>query len=142
MMVTPVHDRDWKEWSLDGETGQLKDIKDTFTDYLAPGFREYLGRGWCRLEMFLNANMPTTGSRKKLFAGKLRHVMEEKRRPHLLYGTREKDLDDEPHILRPLTDEEFEVFHPGHGMLFDQQDKEVIDAYVEELCKINTNLRV
>ena len=139
VMCVPVHDPHWREWSVGGH----HNIKDAFTDYSAKAFKEYLGRGWCRLEMFFNANVPLKAGRAKLFGGELKKIMmEEQRRPHLLFGTREKELDKMPIILRQLADEEFEKFHPGKGELFDKRDQIVINAYVEELFKINIKLMV
>jgi hypothetical protein len=143
MMVTPVIDKQWQNWSVDACSGEIKEIKDPFTDYKAPGFIEYLSRGWCRLEMFFNANMPVISQRRKYFGGKLGQFMDEKkRRPHLVFGTREQERGEAPLILRVLRDDEFKHYYPAHGLLFDKRDTSAIEAYVEELCKINTNLRV
>jgi hypothetical protein len=137
LMVTPVHDPHWQRWSAAGD-----EINDALTDYKAPGFLEYLGRGWCRLEMFFNANIPTKAGREKLFSSKLRHIMaEEKRRPHLLFGTRERDLCTFPIVIRALLDDEFEKFHPARGFFSDPRDAFVIEAYVKELLQINKGLR-
>jgi hypothetical protein len=147
MMVTPVHDNNWQEWSMlrdhVNKPIKIKEIKDAYEDYGAEPFAEYLARGWCRLEMFFNANMQLKAGREKLFGGKLKQVMEqEKRRPHLLFGTREKALNEMPIILRALRDEEFVKYHPGEGDVVKQDDKTVINTYVEELFKINAKLRV
>jgi hypothetical protein len=136
LMVTPVFDPDWKNWS-----SNLKEIKDAFTGYLAPGFVEYLGRAWCRLEMFFNSNVAINAGRSKLFGGRLRQFMlEEKRRPHLVFGTREQELGEMPLILRVLEDEEFSKYHPEKGSMFDKRDAVVIGAYVRELYKINSKV--
>jgi hypothetical protein len=143
MMLLPIVDSCPQSWSVDTHSGTVKEIKDAFSDYRAPAFIEYLERGWCRLEMFFNAHMPIISRRKKLFCGPLRRVMEEEgRRPHLLFGTREKERGEAPMILRALRDDEFSRFHPAHGDLHKVTDKEIIGAYVQQLCKININLRV
>jgi hypothetical protein len=147
-MVTPIHDPHWRKWSVQNKKDSLKDttyleIKDIFTDYLAPAFVEYLARGWCRLEMFFSANVPISKGRAKFFGGKLQVMMTaEKRRPHLVFGTREKDLNEMPLILRCLRDDEFDLYHPGKGHLTNKRDTFVIHAYVEELFKINSKLKV
>jgi hypothetical protein len=64
-----------------------------------------------------------------------------RRRPHLVYGTRELELGLEPPILRKLEDDEFGLYHPGRGYLFDHKDAAVIGGYVDELFQINANLR-
>jgi hypothetical protein len=64
-----------------------------------------------------------------------------RRRPHLIYGTRELQLGLEPPILRKLEDDEFGLYHPGRGYLFDHKDAAVIGGYVDELFQINANLR-
>ena len=137
-MVTPVYDPHWKAWA-----STVEQVTDAFSDYLAPAFVEYLGRGWCRLEMFFSSNVPMSAARCKLFGGELGRVMrEEKRRPHLVFGTRELELGEMPLILRALRDDEFARYHPGEGYLFDKRDAVVINAYVEELFKINAQLKV
>jgi hypothetical protein len=139
LMVTPVHDPQWKEWC-----SSCIEINDAFSDYKAPGFTEYLGRGWCSLEMFLNANIPFDVARRKhLFGGELRQVMsEEMRRPHLLFGTRELELGQMPLILRALGDFEFAKYNPSQGALTDERDAITISSYVEDLFQMNTNLKV
>jgi hypothetical protein len=149
LMVTPVHDPDWHTWSSshDGTSRgsnevNLEDDQDAFEGYKAPAFKDYLKRGWCRLEMFFNANMPVKMGREKLFGGKLRELIGQGKRPHLVFGTREKDREDMPVILPLLEDYLFEKYHPGQGNLSNTDDKVAIDAYVEELFKINQNLKV
>jgi hypothetical protein len=159
MMVTPVHDPNWVDWSsscsqmddscsqMDGSCSKTDDscseVDDAFTDYKASGFTEYLGRGWCRLEMFLNANAHFDDRRDKLFGGELRQVMsEENRRPHLLFGTREMELGAMPLILRALRDFEFAKYHPSKGAFTNEDDAIIVGAYVDDLFKLNTNLKV
>jgi len=139
MMVTPVYDPDWKQWCSDVP---FQAIKDAFKHYQAPSFIEYLQRGWCRLEMFFNANMPMTAPRHRYFGGQLEQAMLQNRRPHLLYGTRELELGEMPIILRALRDDEFARYHPGQGKLTSNKDVVVISGYVEELFKISANLKV
>jgi hypothetical protein len=163
MMVTPMHDPTWREWSSESvsnsfyyptsaSTGthdgdscscSLAKASSENSRNVSNPFSEYLGRGWCRLEMFFNSNIPLSVQRAKLFGGELRRVMtEEKRRPHLVFGTREKELGEMPVILRAVARDEFEKYHPGTGYLFDERDRAVINAYVGELYKINTMLKV
>jgi hypothetical protein len=104
---------------------------------------EYVQRGWCRIEMFLNANVPVNISRKKLFGGKLAQVIaEEVRRPHVVFGTREKDLGVMPVILPPLRDHLFARYHPGEGTFTSVADAVIVNSYVKELLKMNENLKV
>jgi hypothetical protein len=139
LMVTPVHDPSWRSWSSSGD----HEIRDVFQEYRAPEFLKYLERGWCRLEMFFNANIPVNTRREKLFSGKLQYVIaEEKRRPHLLFGTRERDLRAMPVVVGALGGEEFEKYHPAKGQLSDARDFLVIGAYVKELFEINKDLMV
>ncbi len=155
MMVTPIHDPQWRKWYarsysfssmvnfVERESETMGNHADPFRDYNAPGFMTYTERGWCRLEMFFNTNVPVNTAREKLFGGKLREAMaKEKRRPHLVYGTREMERGDMPVILRPLRDDEFMAYHPGQGGLTDKRDALVINAYVQELCRINSKLQV
>jgi hypothetical protein len=139
LMVTPIYDPSWEAWSWEGHGVLLQE----FEDYQAPAFKTYLERGWCRLEMFYNANVPMNAARAKLFGSKLRQVMEEqRRRPQLLFGTREKDKGDMPIVLPALRDELFNIYHPAEGDLTSKGDAEVINACVQELFRINRNLQV
>ncbi len=141
-MVTPIHDTAWQAWSTD-----VTKITDALTEYKAEPFQDYLSRGWCRLEMFFNANIPLDASlkRHKMFDGKLRQVMkEEGRRPHLLFGTRElMRVHEEPVMLR-VQDGHFNKYHPGgkDAVTVDPRDKAVIGAYVQDLRRINRDLTV
>jgi hypothetical protein len=139
VMVTPVHDLEWATWGLEQTAYDTKGFG--YTDYGASGFKEYLSRGWCRLEMFFNANMPCNLMRNRLFGGLLQRVMiMEKRRPHLVYGSREHDLDMMPIVLPVLKDEEFANYHPGRGRFFDKRDAVLINRYIQELFQINSEL--
>jgi hypothetical protein len=153
IMVTPVYDPDWRKWSSVGNASvynsaelqganDVHTIKDAFKEYLAPSFIEYLERGWCRLEMFFNANMPITRQHYGYFGGQLKEVVIQKRRPHLVFGTREQELGQMPIILRALKDDEFAKYNPGKGKLSSTKDTVIISAYVEELFKINNKLKV
>jgi hypothetical protein len=144
MMVTPVHDPSWHTWcSQESATS----FTDALAEYKAEAFQEYLDRGWCRLEMFYNANVPwdQVKQRLKYFGGKLQQaVIATGTRPHLVFGTRELDLgDEEPVIVRPLRDDEFQrsKYHPASGKVQMEEDRKVIDACVEDLCRINKNLK-
>jgi hypothetical protein len=138
MMVTPIHDPDWRNWSI-----ETQGINDPFHEYRAPDFVQYLGRAWLRLEMFLNANMPFSLTRHRLFGGALHDVVaREKRRPHLIFGTREKEQGEMPIILPALNDHDFEDYNPAKGTVTDPRDFKIINAYVEELLKNNRNLKV
>jgi hypothetical protein len=137
-MVTPILDPNWRQWC----TKDSK-IQDAITDYKAEQFQRYLASGWCRLEMFFNANIKFKAERHKYFGGKLREVMIAKgQRPHLLFGTREMQTPGEmPIIMRHLEDDEFEKYHPGKGSLSNDDDRPVIGAYVNQLLEINENLK-
>jgi hypothetical protein len=125
MMVTPFYDPQWQARSSEipqahtsGGPDEVEQDDDEFSFYDAPAFTDYLSRGWCRIEMFFNANIPMNPLRWKLFGGNLGRVMEqEKRRPHLVYGTREKDNGSMPVILPALRDHLFTKYHPGRGDL-------------------------
>jgi hypothetical protein len=139
LMVTPVHDPDWRKWSAN-----VGEIKDALTDYKAQSFSNYLASAWCRLEMFFNANVKVKADRARYFGGRLQdEMMTQMRRPHLLFGTRELQRSgDMPVIVRHLRDDEFKKYHPGEGKLTKEQDRQVIRAYVQELIQINRNLEV
>jgi hypothetical protein len=140
IMVTPIHEENWQTWSKGAG-----EIRDALTEYISEPFREYLSRGWCRLEMFFNANVPLKRElqRHKMFDGKLRQVMKaEGKRPHLLFGTRELMLEQEEPVLLRVSDVDFFKYHPGgeDAVTREQSNKNVIRGYVEELYSINGNL--
>jgi hypothetical protein len=137
-MVTPIHDPEWKNWS-DGS-----EIKDAYVDYKARAFEEYLGRGWCRIEMFFNANVPVNKQRQKVLGGSLKEFMKtDKQRPHLLFGTREMEMNQEPIFLRALKDkDEFDKYDPRNGELSKEVDRLLLKNYVDELWELNEDLKV
>jgi hypothetical protein len=64
-----------------------------------------------------------------------------RRRPHVIFGTRELELGLEPLILPKLQDDKFKDWNPGKGKLSSTKDRDVIGRYVNELLQINSNLR-
>ena len=64
-----------------------------------------------------------------------------RRRPHVIFGTRELELGLEPLILPKLQDDKFKNWHPGKGKLSSTKDRDVIGRYVNELFEINSNIR-
>jgi hypothetical protein len=68
------------------------------TDY------SYVNRGWCRVEMFYGANIPLkedSSERKEKMKGGLLYHRSKERRPHFLYGSKDRQLV-APHPLEPL----------------------------------------
>ncbi len=142
LMVTPVHDPEWRKWSL-GPDNTATDISDAFADYRAGPFLDYLARGWCRLEMFYNAYMPFRSARAKLFGGRLEQVMtEERRRPHLVYGTRELERGDTPVILRVLREDEIEIYNPENADGLDADIMQLLKQHMKELFETSPTLKV
>jgi hypothetical protein len=45
-------------------------------------------------------------------------MVAEKRRPHLVFGTRELELNEMPVVLRALCDDEFSMYHPGNTHVY------------------------
>jgi hypothetical protein len=126
-----------------GASASQEQDDEILSAYPSSKFKDYLQRGWCRIEVFFNANIPVNPLRSRLFGGELGEVMvREGRRPHLVYGTREKDENSMPVILPALQDHLFTKYHPGRGDLHDPRDAVVLDAFVEELYRINENLQV
>ncbi len=137
-----MHDPEWRKWSVRPD-GTMTGIDDAFADYKAHQFRDYLDRGWCRLEMFFNAYMPFRTARAKLFGGRLEQIMrEESRRPHLVFGTRELECGEMPVILRALREDEIDVYHPANGYLTSHKDVEVLKEHMKQLSKISISLKV
>ena len=69
-------------------------------------------------------------------------MIEEKRRPHLVFGTRELERGELPVILRALTQDDIEVYHPARGLVTNEADVQVLEAHVNDLFKTSVALKV
>ena len=95
--------------------------------------RRYVSRGWCRLEAFLGANLPFMEERAELLGGALRGAADEKRRPHVLFGTREMEKGLDPIVLPSLPAETFNKYHPAEGNVTSEGDRNILRDYVTAL---------
>jgi hypothetical protein len=128
-ILTPVVDKDhayvpFFEW------------KGSFLEsYCAKSWSLYLTRAWCRLEMLLCANLELNQlqrERKRIdkFDLGIKFAFQCNRRPHLLYGSREKALGFAPYILEPLQNEFAEKFAPLAGAVTNEDDKEKLKMFL------------
>ena len=120
IVLTPIVDPDWNSWGK--ETPKKLPAGGWLKAYQAAGWQQYLNRGWCRVEMMLNAafgvDMPE--DRAKSFNGKLKLSLIAGRRPHVIFGTREMAQQSTPLFLDPVKHDTFEVFAPAKGPLTDE----------------------
>jgi hypothetical protein len=113
-LLTPIYDENHDSWIM-STSGSL------FEDYESTEWRgtdcSYVNRGWCRVEMFSGANIPlkenSSERKEKMKAGLLYH-RSEGRRPHFLFGSKDK-MEVAPRALEPLQNSVFETYHPSSG---------------------------
>ena len=133
-IFTPILDRHHVSW-------QFPDlINNWFEAYKSSTWMgnqfSYLNRGWCRVEMFYAANIPLLAdseSRRSKFASGLLYHRSQGRRPHLLYGSKERDGNAVPITLPPLQNSYFNNYHPIDGSLTKESDKVTIEKLIEDL---------
>eukprot|EP01041_Mallomonas_annulata_P007205 gene7205-14693_t len=131
-MLTIIHDPGWKTWkygnSMDGH----------LVDYKANAWIEgYLKRAWCRIEMLYAANIPLaddrSGQRVKKFRAGAKSAIKAGRRPHFLYGTKEKKAMLSPKPLSPLQHSYLSTYNPANGLLSKESDRIKIIELMENL---------
>ena len=103
LVIADSYDNEWKSWEMAITTNGF------LYDYKAKAWNDgkfaYLNRCWCRVEMMYAANIPLsedTADRLKYFTAGLLQAVKANRRPHYLYGTREKMKGRPPMSLEPL----------------------------------------
>lgn len=102
------------------------------------GEHAYLNRAWCRMEMYYAANITFSSdkfekTRIDKFRDGLKLAALQKRRPHILYGTKEFYDKKSVKILEPLQNLTLKQFHPDHGSITKQSDRFIITALMNEL---------
>jgi hypothetical protein len=135
-IFTPIFDKDPNAWEFP------KTIHNYYEDYKSSSWNghagSYLGRGWCRIEMFYAVNIPVLEDkeeRRQKFANGLAFHRNAGRRPHILYGSKESltKFRGAPKVLPPLQNSYFEQYHPEKGNLTKDSDRETISKLIEEL---------
>lgn len=130
-IFTPIVDDNHEEWMLSYP------VENIYDEYRSANWRDgdfaYLNRAWCRLEMLYGSNIPllirdevTLSMRTSKFSQEMRFYQQMKKRPHLLYGSRESFMKQPPLILPPIASCLFERFHPLQGKLHVQSDLRII----------------
>lgn len=142
LVLTPVVDSytgEWKSWELPSPGATL--LED-YLDYKAKswfgGQFSHLSRSWLRVDMMYASNLPLnedTDVRIKNFTSELSQAVRSNRRPHYIYGTREKMTHGLPLLLPPLylNSERFEKFSPLKGDVSREVDRLQIKKMVEAL---------
>jgi hypothetical protein len=132
-VIADSYDNEWKSWEL------IPSVRGFLYDYRSKAWSDgqyaYLNRCWCRVEMMYAANVPLsedTADRSKHFTAGLLEAVKANRRPHYLYGTREKMSNGAPISLPPLRNTFFEEYNPLTGSITKESDrckiKELIGA--------------
>ena len=135
VIFTPIYDQKWttRNWP--------NVYQNYFTDYKSHGWRgkafSYINNGWCRLEMFLGGNLPIIRDRQERqqkFRKALLFHRQNGRRPHLLFGTKEKESvkGQHPIILFPLQNSLFSDYHPLKGSFVTSVEKTITSLLLEE----------
>ena len=129
LLVTPVVDPQHASWELGNYT-------NIFEEYGAPAWKRYCGRGWCRLEMLFGSRIPLlfrSGERVAKFKAILRVAHEQNRRPHLLFGSKEKEERKNFYVLPPIENSWFEAQNPTDGALTSEDDRPNIALAVNDV---------
>jgi len=124
-MLTPIVDSNWGDWEIVSTEGGW------LLDYKASGWRAYCDSGWCRLEHMYCAHMPLKediNDRIYKCQSALAHAMLANRRPHFLYGTKEKEEKRSP-ICLPL----LPLDNPMTGFFSNENDKIIIEKLLLKL---------
>ena len=131
LMLTPVVDVDHKQWAIDASTWS----GNWFDEYLAPGWKEYWSRGWCRVEAMLAAVKPVAAGRAELFRGAMKVHLLGGHRPHVLFGTKELETNHPVIFLPPLLHSKFEQYKPELGALTKDTDRVAVQRLTVEARK-------
>lgn len=108
-------------------------VKNLYKEYDAAEWLSYVSRAWCRVDMFMAANIIVDSIKSKANkcrAG-LRFQMSRGRRPHFLYGTTEMQNKSLPVTLPPLKNSYFTDMDPREGQVSDKAEKASIQAIVD-----------
>jgi hypothetical protein len=133
-LFTPIYDADHASWI------QPTTVNGLSERYLSSGWSgtafSYLNRGWCRVEMFYGANIPSakySEARVKKMSAVLRLHRSHGQRPQFLYGSKYKSDLRNPLLLHRLQNRYFAEYHPVKGNLSVASDKEKIVQLVKDL---------
>jgi hypothetical protein len=133
-IFTPICDKEHDRWEL---PRNIHIFVEAYNSEAWNGNKSsYLNRGWCRVEMFYATNIPLveddTERKHKMKAQFLLYRMQG-RRPHLLYGNKEKLRGALPIVLPPLQNSDFEKYHPEKGNVTKSTDKDKIKSLAYRL---------
>jgi hypothetical protein len=128
-LFTPIVDNDGSWIYEQTSFGPMVDYK---ADAFQTGTDAYVNRAWCRLEMFLAANLQlkNTSARDNVY-GRLKIAVLDGRRPHFVYGSKESVEDRQAIELQPLDNVFFDKYSPLRGYLTKPEDEPCIAALVQ-----------
>jgi len=129
LMLTPLLDNcgDWE--LLITEKGWFNDYKSIIWK---DGDRAYVNRAWCRLEMLYCLHIPLKDDiNKRIYKcqSALAHAMLANRRPHFIYGTKEKE-ENRPPICLSILDVDVD---PLKGTYTIEQDSTIVSKLLNDL---------
>jgi hypothetical protein len=134
-IFTPLHDPNHENRDYHVTDGVFDWYKEFHAYAWNGGDHSYLNRGWCRIEMFYSSNIPKQISPEKLNKLKfgLNHHLSLKRRPHILYTSKEMARIQLPKILPPLRNSYYNDYNPILGKLTKEDDRKQVQRLVNEL---------
>jgi hypothetical protein len=151
LLLNPIHDPEHRQWAYP-KKGYWSDF---YEQYLSPGWTggedSYWIRPWCRIEATFAAVTPLASEEeswrrkaKALEGRPLGSMMASGRRPHLLFGTKELEELRTPIFLPPMLHAQLEKYAANKvlGNLTSQEDRGVIEGYVEEARRCQPKLGV
>ena len=146
LILTNIYDDDSNCRDFLLHTTDTNENSNIYEDYKSPAWNIYLSRGWTRVEMLYAANIPLENDKadrasEKFKAGLLSSI-NEGRRPHLLYGTKEYIYQNPPIHLPPMVDSWFDKYHPMKGKLTKETDRIKIRYLIKSITPILKNFLV
>lgn len=130
-VLTPIVDNACSEWELTStEAGWLTDYKAKTWNF---DEKSYVNRSWCRLEMLYCMYIPLysdINDRIYKCQSALAHAMLANRRPHFIFGSKEKEENRGP-ICLPVI--KLDDYKPSEGFVTNLDDKSVIDDLLKKL---------
>jgi hypothetical protein len=132
LFLIPVVDPDYLKWSRpmmvaekNGQDSSINRFKNGQLEAFEPaGWKDYLERAWCRLEMMEAAAYPVNSceERASLFRGSIQTALSNGLRPSAIYTDWFMAQDGKSaEFLPSLKHDFFERYPPGDGKLFDEE---------------------
>lgn len=137
VMLTPIWDPQHRQWNKPASIGNW------LLDYKAQGFQHdvqgYVNRAWCRMEMYFAAHVPLSDVQilkceNDLFAAGTKTAISLRRRPHILYGSKESENGDSLIFLPAMQDTYLSETSPMQGHLTNEDDRQRIKDLMDSFA--------